>query len=695
MSMGQMIISIMAIIALLGLAVIAVYRERSSAGWFLGAALAVTGLLELFDLCSLQLTLDAIACKRYALFCEGLLPPLWILCSLTYARQNRQWKSGWPLIALVALAFLFSVVSVTVPLENFYYAPDFPNERLLFLSTGGFFYYVGIMFSLVFALVNFETTLASASQSSLWRIKFKVIGFGTILAVLIFYYSQAILYRTLSMNYTVLRSFLYLVAAAMIGYSQIFHSGAVRIQVSRQTVFKSFVLLVVGTYLVMTGLLGEGLQHLGMPFPRAVTISVAFLAGIALLILLLSERFRREVKVVLQKNFYQNKHDYRTQWLRFTEQLATSRSSEELLQRILSAYCDIFGINGAVLFLHEESHGGYCMTAIYNMEPIQEAISSGNSLVRFMQESTWVVNVKDNNPEILAENANFFSSNDISIVIPLFDGGRLEGFIALGKAIKSNEVYIFEDYDLMKTIARQASLAILHQRLSTQISHAREMEAAGKVSTFVAHDLKNLVSNLSLIVDNAGRYIHNPDFQKDMLASLNNTATKMRNLIGRLKKLGEMELLNLQSVNLMQLVEKTASMFPGARISICGTPETAQIDENEIQNVIMNLLLNAVEASGPNEPLLVEVGAVDVPFIRVTDQGCGMSPQYMRTELFMPFRTTKKQGLGIGLYQCRQIVEAHGGRIEVSSVEGSGSTFTLWFPDEGEEQAVNERAGEC
>ena len=93
----------------------------------------------------------------------------------------------------------------------------------------------------------------------------------------------------------------------------------------------------------------------------------------------------------------------------------------------------------------------------------------------------------------------------------------------------------------MKTIARQASLAILHQRLSEQISHAREMEAVGNVSTFVAHDLKNLVSNLSLIVDNAGRYIHNPDFQKDMLASLNNTAVKMRNLIGRLKKLGEME----------------------------------------------------------------------------------------------------------------------------------------------------------
>jgi hypothetical protein len=97
----------------------------------------------------------------------------------------------------------------------------------------------------------------------------------------------------------------------------------------------------------------------------------------------------------------------------------------------------------------------------------------------------------------------------------------------------------------------------------------------------------------------------------------------------------------------------------------------------------MNLLINGIESSGPNEPLLVEVGSGDAPFIRVTDHGCGMSSQYIRAELFMPFRTTKKQGLGIGLYQCRQIMEAHGGRIEVSSVEGSGSVFTLWFPSAG------------
>jgi len=681
MSIGFMVISIIAFMALMALAVHAVYRDRSGTGWFLSAALAVTAVVELLDMLSLAVSLDAVAWKRYALFGEGLLPTLWILCSLMYARQRGPWEIGWRLRIAIAFTCIFSVVSVIIPLQAFFYAPDFPVERLLFLGTPGFYFYVGIMFSLVFALVNFEVTLANASPEALWKIKYDIIGLGAILAVLIFYYSQALLYRTLNMNYTLLRAFLYVVAAVMIGYSRLCRQGKVRIQVSRQTAFKSVVMLAVGIYLVMIGLLGEGMQYFGTFFPRTVSISFVFLSGIALLILFFSARVRREVKVVLHKNFYQHKYDYRTQWLRFTEQLATSGSGEELLQRILSAYCEIFGIGGAALFLYEDGPAGYCLTAQYEMEPTQDLITAENSMISFLEKSGWVINVREENPEIMTENSQFFSSNNISFVIPLFAGERIEGFIALGKVIKDNEVYIYEDYDLMKTIGRQASVAIMHHRLSEQISQAREVQAIGNVAAFVIHDLKNLVSNLSLIVENADRHIHNPDFQQDMLASLGNTVVKMQRLIGRLKNLGEGELVSLKQIDLLHLVEKTARMVTGSSITVSGTPENALVDQNEIQKVVLNLLINGIEASGPDQPVMAEVGTDGTPFIRITDQGCGMSSRFMRTELFKPFRTTKKQGLGIGLYQCRQIVEAHGGRIEVVSVEGSGSVFTVWLAD--------------
>ncbi|MDD2735667.1 MAG: PEP-CTERM system histidine kinase PrsK [Desulfuromonadaceae bacterium] len=677
--MNSTILPIAAFFVLLSAAGYTLYQERSRSSLFLCAALTVTALLELFDLLSLTVPADAFFWKACALHAETLLPPLWILCSLTFARQPGPWKIRLPFKTVVASTFLFSVLPFILHLSDFFYAPDFPDERILFLGTAGLYFYIAIMASLVIALVNFEVTLANASPEDRWKITFEIIGLGTILTVLVFYYSQALLYRSLNLNYLQLRSFLYLVATALMAYPLMFRRGKVRIQVSRQVAFKSAVLFAVGVYLVLIGLLAEGMQHFGGFFPRIVTISMSFLLGIALLLLILSERVRNEVKVMLHKNFYQNKHDYRTQWLRFTELLATAKTLDELQQRILSAYCEIFGTGGAALFLYEEIYGGYCMTAGYSMERISDVLTPDNSLIKLMKERSWVINIRDDSYEILEENGYFFGENSIFIVIPLFNGESLEGFIALGKNINTNESFIYEDYDLMKTIARQASLAIMHQRLSGQISHAREIEAIGNVATFVAHDLKNLVSSLSLIVENAGKHIHNPDFQHDMLTSLGSTVGKMHTLISRLKNLGEQEHINLQQVNLLELAEKTARLVIGNSISVSGTATIIQIDENEIQKVLLNLIMNGIEASGSDQPIAIEVGISGSPFIKVIDYGCGMSDSFLRTELFEPFKTTKKMGLGIGLYQCRQIIGAHGGRIEVLSAEGSGSVFTIWF----------------
>jgi len=676
-----MAVSLVAVILLLvSMLRILQLERRSGQLSFLAVPFFATALLELLDFFALSGFAPGVPWKSCSLFVEALLPVLWLLLSLTYARDTTERGVGRLNRVMLAACCLLVLVPVFLPVEALFYAPDFPSERMLFLTDTGYYFYVTILVLLVAALTNLESTLVNASSEALWRVKLDIVALGSMLAVLVFYYSNSLLYRTLNMDLVPLRSLLFVVACLMMAYSRTHWRGSARVKVSQAVVLKSVVLTVIAGYLLLLGVLGEGMKYFGPFFPRVLTLSLAFVAGILLILLLLSERVKREMKIFLHKNFYQSKYDYRAQWLGLTERLTTFDSGEELLKRVLSAYCDIFGVRGGALYQHQQGCGWYCATAFQQMEQLRVTISDDNSLVAYLREKRWIFCSRDDNPEILEENRLLLESHPISFVIPLFEAETLTGFIILGEQVVPNEQYRYEDYDLMKTIARQVSVAIQHQRLSEQLTKAKAMEAVGSLATFVVHDLKNLAATISLVVENAREHLDNPEFQKDMLSSLGSTTRKMHGLIGRLRNLGESELLHMRPVNLLAVARKSAQMVQGSAITVRGTPETVMADDEELQKVLLNLFLNAAEASQPGAPILAEVGSAGEPFIRITDKGCGMSPRFVKNELFVPFRTSKLTGLGIGLYQSRQIVAAHGGRIDVSSVEGEGTVFTVWFP---------------
>jgi putative PEP-CTERM system histidine kinase len=232
----------------------------------------------------------------------------------------------------------------------------------------------------------------------------------------------------------------------------------------------------------------------------------------------------------------------------------------------------------------------------------------------------------------------------------------------------------------MKVLARQAAATLMNQKLAEQLAAGRELAAVGKVSAFVMHDLKNSVSNLALVVENARNYMEDPDFQADMLETLDNSVRRMKGLIERLRNFEKKTCLELASCDLSALVAETALEIPKKCITWEGAPTRCTIDRSEIAKVVQNLLLNALDATAGNGPVRLEVGCDGMAFIRCLDQGCGMSAEFIRERLFKPFATTKQKGFGIGLYQCRQIVEAHAGRIEVKSTPGEGTEFTVWLP---------------
>jgi signal transduction histidine kinase len=115
-----------------------------------------------------------------------------------------------------------------------------------------------------------------------------------------------------------------------------------------------------------------------------------------------------------------------------------------------------------------------------------------------------------------------------------------------------------------------------------------------------------------------------------------------------------------------------------------GTVPPIRADGDQIRSVVANMVLNAREALGAGGRIEVRTQQRgNRVVLSVIDNGCGMTPAFVRDSLFRPFQSTKKKGLGIGLFQSRAIVLAHGGGVQVESEVGKGTSFHASFPVSG------------
>lgn len=233
------------------------------------------------------------------------------------------------------------------------------------------------------------------------------------------------------------------------------------------------------------------------------------------------------------------------------------------------------------------------------------------------------------------------------------------------------------------------------ERLRAQIAReeeSRQFESFVRISAMLTHDLKNAIEGLSLTVSNMERHFDNEQFRIDALKGLTNACDKLKALVNRLSRpvsslSGEHR--RPTKTDLVPIINRVIAMTAEPMRSR-HTIQTkvpahlyALVDPARVEEVMENLILNAIEAMHlTSGTLTIEAGydANGAAEICVCDTGPGMSRTFIDTRLFRPFSTTKKHGIGLGLYTCREVIRASGGSIEVQSVEGAGTTFRVVLP---------------
>jgi putative PEP-CTERM system histidine kinase len=690
--MFELILSGTAALLLLAFGIYAVARERNAANAVLLATFTLLAAIEILGQLVLRSFVDLASVGRFLLSLESLLPVSFLLLSLVYGRSRPFQALSKVRMVLAAALAVFPAGLLSVAGSDLFYAPDFPKERVLFLENMGYWFSVGIMGSLIVSLVNVETTLAATRGTGRNRMKFEIFGIMSLLAVLIFYYSQGLLHRTIDMSLVPVRSSVLIIAALLMGYSRISRGAGAPVVISRHVLYRSVALLVVGAYLIGLGLIGEGLKYFGEDFGKDLGIVLAFAGGVLLLAVLFSEKLRRRAQVLIRKNFYASKHDYREEWTRLTARLASCAGLSDAQEAVLAAYQETFGLAGASLYLEQKDGDQYVRAAVRSMDKMPDELRISGDLRAYFVDRERVLNLSDAEYRLPDPDLSALRQAGAWLIIPLISNGSIVGLIVTRRQLVP-ETLIYDDYDLMKVLARQAAQAIANFRLSEELMETREMAAVARISSFVIHDLKNLTTSLSLIVDNAREHIANPEFQQDAIRTIRNTLEKMKVLIQRLRSVPEKQALRTGAEDIDRLSRETvaelAAQRPGTSIDYDGAPVFSRVDGEEIKKVIVNMVLNALEACGARGSVTVRTGRENGGVcIRVSDSGCGMTEDFVNNQLFKPFRTTKEKGLGIGLYQCKQIVEAHGGSIEVRSEEGKGTEFAVFLPAaEGEDRS--------
>jgi putative PEP-CTERM system histidine kinase len=465
-----------------------------------------------------------------------------------------------------------------------------------------------------------------------------------------------------------------------------------RIRLSRAATFQSLSLLAICGYFAVMAILATALRGTNVDWSRAFLVGLLALMTVAAMVLLPSARARSWARVIVAKHLFEHRYDYRTEWLRFAGTLGTTgEDAAPLGQRVIKAFADILEATGGLL-IATDTTGAIAPSASWNwtgrnppageLALIREFWSALEASGRIIEldalRGGWA---KAEDCVALAPQW-MLEERRAWVCIPLIHRERLFGILLLASP-EYRRALDWEDFDLLRTAGRQAASSLAEAYGQEALSNAQRFEEFNRRFAFILHDIKNLVSQLSLLSRNAERHADNPEFRDDMVATLRSSVGKMNDLLTRLspQAQGRAQRADPQPLRAI-LSDAIAAKRRDHDVRLLGDSTLwALVDAAALEQAVGHLVQNAVEASPPDEPVTVRVAQAENEVrIVIADKGCGMDGDFVRNRLFHPFASTKPDGFGIGSFEARSLIVAMGGRLIVDSTPGAGTEFSIFLP---------------
>ena len=560
---------------------------------------------------------------------------------------------------------------------------------------------VGQLLFAVLGMALVEQLFRNTPIEQRWGIKYLCFGLGVMFAFDFYLYTDALLFHRLDAAIWSARGFVTVIAVPMIAVTAARNPDwSLPVFLSRRMVLHSTTLFSAGLYMLVMALAGYYIKIYGGEWGGVLQIAFLFGALIVLVALLFSGQFRARTKVFFNKHFFNYRYDYREEWLRVIGLLAGRRVEMPLHERAIWALAEIVESSGGLLWLRNDK-GDYRFKARFNAQYVVDAtISAAEPMVPFMENQRWVINVDElrTAPDVYSDlplPAWVLDNADAWLIVPLMHEERLLGFVMLLQP-RAPQSINWENLDLLKTVGMQAASYLALNQAAEALAEARQFEGFNRLSAFVIHDLKNLIAQLSLVATNAARHKHNPAFIDDAVGTIENAVSKMNRLMAQLKSAditGARRRINLLA-ELQDVVLAKSNSQPVPVLNAQASDAYVLAEPDRLSAVLGHVVQNAQDATPPDGriELLLRVSG-DQAIVEIRDTGSGMDAEFIKTRLFRPFDSTKGlTGMGIGAYECREVISALGGQVKVESVPGRGTVFRILLPlDEQQASGLGEQ----